>query len=60
MGGPPCETWSSARWQELRLADRSRPPAPLRTLKHRWGRPDVSSRQHLQLSIGMQLLLSQQ
>eukprot|EP00959_Pyramimonas_sp_CCMP1952_P050429 1053863-Pyramimonas_sp.AAC.1 len=39
IGGPPCETWSAARWQELRVADRYRPPAPLRTLKHRWGRP---------------------
>eukprot|EP00959_Pyramimonas_sp_CCMP1952_P033936 711902-Pyramimonas_sp.AAC.1 len=59
IGSPPCETRPAARWLELRVADRYRPLAPLRTLKHRWGRPDVSARQHQQLSIGSQLLLSQ-
>ena len=56
-GGPPCESWSAVRWNRLQDDSGSGPP-PLRTYKHLWGRPDVTLRQHLQLFVGSQLLLS--
>ena len=34
--GPPCETWSAARWQEL-LDTLSRGPRPLRSNEQPWG-----------------------
>jgi len=48
-GGPPCETWSAARWLEGG-------PPPLRTHEWFWGIPGVTDRQALQLDIGNILL----
>ena len=57
IGGPPCETWSAVRWQPVTEGTQRTPP-PLRTHKHRRGRPDVTLRQHEQLRIGNLLLLA--
>lgn len=54
VAGPPCETWSIARSQEI--ADKRRAPRVLRTLQHTWGHESVSLREGAQLQIGNDLL----
>ena len=55
--GPPCETWSAARFvEELDNACR-RLPRPLRLTSAIWGLCGLSSRELLQLSVGNILLL---
>ena len=49
LGGPPCETWSVARY----LPDG---PPPLRTLLDIWGLDSVDERQSAQLTLGNFLL----
>ena len=52
--GPPCETWSIARFVELILG---RPgPPPLRSGAEPWGLPGVSDRQRGQIQVGSKLL----
>lgn len=48
-GGPPCETWSVARWLG------SGPP-PLRDRQSPWGLKHLTRKQHLQVSVGSGLL----
>ena len=48
-GGPPCETWSVARWLG------SGPP-PLRDRQSPWGLKHLTRKQHLQVSVGTRLL----
>ena len=54
MCGPPCETWSVARWNPR---PDGRAPPPIRDAASSWGRPAVTAKQHRQLEIGNQLLL---
>ena len=54
--GPPCETWSQARFVE----DLSRPgkgPRPLRDRSELWGFASLSLREAQQVAIGNELLL---
>ena len=54
--GPPCETWSQARFVELGEAD-ERQPRPLRSLEWLWGLPSLSLREMGQVEVGNELLL---
>ncbi|CAK9036634.1 unnamed protein product, partial [Durusdinium trenchii] len=48
-GGPPCETWTAARWMPGG-------PKPLRDQARPWGLPFLSRKQDRQVSIGTELL----
>ena len=54
LGGPPCETWSAARFMEL--LDGSRGPRPIRSQDSPWGIACLSLREQKQLEIANQLL----
>ena len=47
-GGPPCETWSVARWMGG--------PPPVRDKRTPWGLPWISKKQHDQVEVGSGLL----
>ena len=49
-GGPPCETWSAARWAP------GKGPPPLRSDEFFWGVPWTTARQADQLRVGNRLL----
>jgi len=49
LGGPPCETWSVARWSKGG-------PRPLRRLDDCWGIPGLSQRHSEQVDVGNFLL----
>eukprot|EP00974_Lingulodinium_polyedra_P055989 5384280-Lingulodinium_polyedra.AAC.1 len=57
MAGPPCSTWSRARWNPLPGGGG---PRPLRTRDEPWGRSDLSlsAREAEKLLLGSQLLRS--
>eukprot|EP00438_Fugacium_kawagutii_P012136 Skav222185 [mRNA] locus=scaffold3784:94010:96064:+ [translate_table: standard] len=59
IAGPPCETWSAARWEPVQLPDGStRPgPRPLRTVVHPWGTRFLTLRELRQVGTGSVLLL---
>eukprot|EP00959_Pyramimonas_sp_CCMP1952_P194252 4062222-Pyramimonas_sp.AAC.1 len=50
-GGPPCETWSAARWNDGG-------PPPLRTQSYIWGVPWCTEAQHMQARTGNLLLFT--
>ena len=54
--GPPCETWSQARFVQL-VDTLRRQPRPLRSLDDLWGLPSLSLREQPQVAIGNELLL---
>ena len=57
--GPPCETWSSARFAEL-FDDEGNPlkgPRPLRSAETCWGLPGLSLSELEQVAVGNCLLL---
>lgn len=54
--GPPCETWSQARFVAVD-AGQGRQPRPLRSLEWLWGLPSLSLREMGQVAIGNELLL---
>ena len=64
IGGPPCETWSQARGQQLghEEADIAATPAPkhgpriIRTILELWGMDSVSLKELRQLCVGNDLL----
>ena len=57
--GPPCETWSSARFETLLNDDGTvrRGPRPLRLAEELWGLAQLSARELAQLGVGNALLL---
>lgn len=55
--GPPCETWSAARFVQIASTSGRRPPRPLRLTSSIWGLEGLSSRELLQVSVGNTLLL---
>lgn len=55
MNGPPCETWSGARY--MPLPELPSAPRPLRTLQRPWGVHGLSTREVRQLATGTSLLL---
>ena len=57
--GPPCETWSSARHEELQDANGQalQGPRPLRSAACPWGLESLVPKEYRQLRIGMRLLL---
>ena len=56
IGGPPCETWSSARHLDLGT---SRGPRPLRSSEYPWGIEGRTVRELNQLRMGSRLMLHQ-
>lgn len=57
--GPPCETWSSARHEQLYNAE-GEPitgPRPLRSAQRPWGLDGLRPKEYRQLQVGMRLLL---
>lgn len=52
LGGPPCGTWSRARF-----SPKPGPP-PVRTREHPWGLPNLSRHQQHSVEIGTTLLLN--
>ena len=57
VSGPPCETWTAARY----LHDGDTPrrlPRPLRDASLPWGRPGLTIRELYQVATGSQLMLS--
>lgn len=54
LAGPPCETWSAARHQQL--GDVRRAPRPIRSATELWGFTSVSLREARQLETGNALL----
>ena len=54
--GPPCETWSQARFANVDEGS-GRQPRPLRSLEWLWGLPSLSLRELGQVAIGNELLL---
>ena len=53
--GPPCETWTVARF--LAILDMLFPPRPLRSATTPTGLPDISSRELAQVHVGDDFLL---
>ena len=56
LAGPPCETWSKARGQQLKQARHSRGPRILRTEDHLWGLPCLALKEVQQVITGNELL----
>lgn len=54
--GPPCETWSQARFADLGI-EGARQPRPLRSLEWLWGLPSLALREMSQIAVGNELLL---
>ena len=54
--GPPCETWSQARFVDT-AETTDRQPRPLRSLECLWGLPSLSLRELGQVDVGNELLL---
>ena len=54
--GPPCETWSQARFHQLKGTTK-RGPRPLRDLLHLWGLDSLSLREAAHVDVGNELLL---
>ena len=54
FAGPPCETWSIARFQNI--AGQKKAPRPVRDLANLWGRPDVGKHEGEQLEVGDALM----
>ena len=52
--GPPCETWSIARWMPpaIPLHHGMRPPRPIRSRDEPWGLLRSSAKEHEQLTVG--------
>eukprot|EP00435_Cladocopium_sp_Y103_P031350 s1240_g7.t3 len=54
--GPPCETWSQARFNEVDSAV-GRGPRPVRSAGDLWGLPSLTLRELQQVAVGNDLLL---
>ena len=55
LGGPPCETWSVARWSGGSRVVGAGPRA-IRSSEHLWGLHDLGSGERQQVSLGSALL----
>lgn len=56
VGGPPCETWSAARFVALALEDAQHGPRPLRSQLHLWGLSALKRSESAQITVGNALL----
>ena len=58
--GPPCETWSAARFREIVdaiiAASKRKPPRPVRSVSDLYGIAGLAAREYSQLFVGNQLL----
>jgi len=54
IAGPPCETWTVARF--MAVEGMRNPPPPLRSLDEVWGLKNLSRKHRQQVDIGNQLL----
>ena len=57
LGGPPCETWSSAR--HLRLESNHGGPRPFRSSEMPWGVQFLTARELHQVATGSQLMMTE-
>ena len=57
LAGPPCETWSSARFIQAEPGQPPLPP-PVRSSVLPWGLPDLTLAQYRQIQTGSKLLQS--
>ena len=55
LGGPPCETWSVARWNGGSRATGAGPQA-VRFSEHLWGLHDLDAGERQQVALGSALL----
>ena len=55
LGGPPCETWSVARWNKGSRVSAGAPRA-VRSSDALWGLPDLNARERDQVALGNALL----
>lgn len=57
--GPPCETWSSARHEQLydKQGQPLQCPRPLRAAARPWGLDSLQPKEYRQIEMGMRLLL---
>ena len=53
--GPPCETFSLARWNQVETEGARRQPRPLRSALYPWGLPDRNLREVFQTMVGTTL-----
>ena len=59
IGGPPCETWSAARFRELlNLAPGKKQPRPIRSSVELWGLKKLTSAEQRAIELGNALLLA--
>ena len=59
MAGPPCESWSVARYRQVEREDGSGAagdPRPLRSRDQLWGVHNLTGKEHTQVKIGNQLM----
>ena len=56
VAGPPCETWSAARFSFMPTPSNKRPPRPIRSIQHPWGKHNLTGRERAQLDLANQLL----
>ena len=59
VGGPPCETWSVARFRPEAPRDDKDGPRALRSISRLWGLRDLTRRERSQLELGNALLRTQ-
>eukprot|EP00438_Fugacium_kawagutii_P014861 Skav220137 [mRNA] locus=scaffold1320:42612:47876:- [translate_table: standard] len=55
LAGPPCESWSKARFNQD-IGQNRRLPRPIRAIQTLWGKQSVSLREQSQLTLGNTLL----
>ena len=56
IAGPPCETWSAARFFPTLPNRDAAPPRPLRSLEAPWGRDNLTGRERQQVDLANHLL----
>ena len=59
MGGPPCETWSVARYRPNTPRQGTALPRTLRSQQRPWGLLDLTERERTQVELGNALLRTQ-
>lgn len=56
LGGPPCETWSAARFLEIVKEALAKQPRPIRSSQELWGLPDLTPSEQTSIQLGNALL----
>ena len=56
FAGPPCESWTAARHNQIDIADKKKLPRQIRSAKELWGIEGLSRAERYQVIIGNDLL----